>query len=56
MNFDIVEISRDSYKIFDFVSDIGGMNGVLMSGSLFLLSITNFNRFDNIMVSRLYKI
>ena len=54
--FDINEISRDSYKFVDFLSDIGGMNGMLISGSLLFLSMWNFNNFDNTIVSRLYKI
>ena len=56
MSFDIIEISRNSYKIVDLLSDIGGMNGILLSGALLFLSIWNFNNFDNTIVSRLYKI
>ena len=56
MSFDIIEISRNSYKIVDLLSDIGGMNGILLSVALLFLSIWNFNNFDNTIVSRLYKI
>ena len=50
MNFDIVEITRDSYKILDFLSDIGGMVEILMIGAFLFLGIWNFNYFDNAVV------
>ena len=54
MNFDILEISRDSYKVVDFLSDIGGMQGMLMGGALLFLGFWNFNNFDNILVQKLF--
>ena len=56
MNFDLLEIERDSYKFLDFLSDIGGMQGMLMSGTLLFLGFWNFNNFDNIIVQRLYRV
>ena len=56
MNFDLIEIERDSYKALDFLSDIGGMMGMLMSGACLFLGFWNFNNFDNIIVQRLYKV
>lgn len=56
MNMDIVEYKRSGYYLLDFFSDIGGVQSLLFSGSAFLVSIWNYNMFDNYMVSRLYKL
>ena len=49
-------IARDGYTFLDFLSDIGGMQGMLLSGANFVLVFWNYNFFDNFMVTRLYKI
>ena len=49
-------IARDGYNVLDFLSDVGGMQGMLASLALFFLAVWNHNYFDNHMVSRLYKI
>ena len=38
----------------DYISDIGGMQGILISGAALLLSIFNYNNLDNFLVTRLY--
>ena len=55
MNLDQKVIARAGYTFLDLLSDIGGMQGVLMSGMAYLLTIWNYNYFDNYMVTRLYK-
>ena len=55
MNLDQVVIARTRYTWLDWMADIGGMQGLLMSGIAYLLTIWNFNHFDNYMVTRLYK-
>ena len=49
-------LKRQGYHLFDFMSDIGGMQGLLYSGFAFFISIWNYMMFDNYMVSRLYKL
>ena len=49
-------IARDMYTFLDLLSDIGGMQGMLVSGFGFLIAIWNFNYFDDFMASRLYKL
>ena len=55
MNYDQVTIDRTGYTIFDVLSDIGGIQSVLMSGLGIFLGIWNYNNLDNYMASRLYK-
>ena len=54
--FDQFLLTRQGYHLFDFMSDIGGMQGLLYSGFAFFISIWNYMMFDNYMVSRLYKL
>ena len=55
MNLDQIVIARAGYTFLDFLSDIGGMQGILISGVAYLMTAWNYNFFDNYMVSRLYK-
>ena len=54
-DLDQFTVERHGYHLFDFMSDIGGMQGLLYSGFAFFISIWNYMMFDNYMVSRLYK-
>ena len=54
-NLDQVVIAREGYTILDYLSDIGGMQGMIFSGFALLLSFWNHNYFDDHLVSRLYK-
>ena len=56
MNLDALKYKREGYHFLDFASDIGGFQGLLFSVFAFLVSILNYNMFDNYMVSRLYKL
>ena len=38
------------------MSDIGGLQGILLSFSMGLLVLLNYNNFDSYLASRLYKI
>ena len=42
--------------ILDLLADVGGMNALLMSIFGLFVSVWNYNHFDNIMVSHLFKI
>ena len=56
MNLDVIEIKRQNYDILQLLSDIGGIQGLLLSGVAYLLSIWNYKMFDNNMVGHLYKL
>ena len=56
MNMNQMQVVRDGYTLLDLISDIGGLQGILISGSAILLSVWNYNNLDNFLVSKLYKI
>ena len=47
---------RTVYTLFDLLSDIGGLSGILISLFFLFVSSWNHNKFDNMLVSRLFKI
>ena len=55
MNYDQILIERTGYTIMDFLSDVGGLQGILISAVSVTLSILNHNYLDNYLVSKLYK-
>ena len=55
MNRDQLVIARSGYTFLDYLSDIGGMQGMLISGVGYFITIWNFNMLDNHMVTRLFK-
>ena len=56
MNLDVIDVRRQNYNILELMSDIGGIQGLLVSGFAFLVSIWNYKMFDNNMVCNLYKL
>ena len=48
-------VARDGYTFLDYLSDIGGVQGILISFVIYLMTIFNHNYFDNSMVTRLYR-
>ena len=56
MNMNVLMIARDGYTILDYFSDIGGIQGILVSGSAIILTVWNYNNFDNYLVSKLYRL
>ena len=48
-------VARDGYTFLDYLSDIGGMQGMLISLVALIMTIFNHNYFDNWMVTRLYR-
>ena len=56
MNLNQLVIARDGYTALDFISDIGGMQGMLIAGAAFLLSIWNYKQLDNFLVGKLYRL
>ncbi len=56
MNLSQYAISRDGYTFLDWLGDIGGMQGMLISGATVFVSIWNYNQLENYMVSKLFKL
>ena len=55
MNLDLNVISRSGYTVVDIFSDVGGLQGILISGIVFFLNIWNHNYLDNHLVSQLFR-
>ena len=49
-------VSRAGYTVLDWISDIGGMQGVLISFFAIFIAFWNYNMLDNYLVTRLYKV
>ena len=49
-------IARSGYTALDWISDIGGIQGLLISGVAIFIAFWNHNLIENHMVSRLYKL
>ena len=43
MNFDMNIIQRTGYTVIDLLSDVGGLQGILISGMTLLLNIWNYD-------------
>ena len=43
MNLDQIVIERSGYTLLDLLSDVGGLQGILISGISLILSISNHN-------------
>ena len=54
-NLDLTEFNRTIYTGFDFLSDVGGLSGILMSFLAIIVGAWNFNSFENNMASNLFK-
>ena len=48
-------VQRESYTVFDCLSDIGGIQSILISAFSIIIGILNYNNFDNHMAAKLYK-
>ena len=55
MNLSQTQIARAGYTFLDYLGDIGGLQGMLMSGIAMFLMVWNFNNFENYMVTRLFR-
>ena len=56
LDLNMIHIERKLYTVFDMLSDVGGLLGILTTFAAFFNSIWNYQAFDNFMVSRLFKI
>ena len=48
-------IERNGYTVLDLLSDVGGLQAILISGIVFTLSIFNYNFLENYLVYKLFK-
>lgn len=55
MNLDLKLISRSGYTSLDLISDIGGIQGILLSVFGVVLGVLNYNMLDNHLVTKLFK-
>ena len=55
-DMNLVVVVRDGYTVLDWISDIGGIQGILISAIAIMIGYWNYNYFDNNMVEQLYKI
>ena len=55
-NLNLIEVSRDGYTLLDWFSDIGGIQGILISLIGLFLGVWNYNNLDNFLASQLYQI
>ena len=55
INMDQTLIQRNGYTLLDILSDVGGIQGILISGASFILSVLNYKNLDNYLVSKLFK-
>ena len=56
MNRDLIVIEKHKYTVFDVLSDIGGIQAILMSSIQVILRIINYKNFEINLASRLYKV
>ena len=55
MDLSLIAYERTLYTFFELLSDVGGLSGILVTIFTVIVSIWNFNSFENIMVSNLFK-
>ena len=56
MNLDQLSIERQIYSSLELISDIGGIQAILLSLFGSILSVFNYNNFDTFLASRLFKL
>ena len=56
MSLTVNQVERNVYTMFDMLSDIGGLSGILVSTFAILASIWNYLAYDNYLVSRLFTV
>lgn len=49
-------IERTGYTVLDILSDVGGLQGILISAISLLLTILNHNYLDNYLAAKLFKV
>ena len=52
----VLEVARTVYTGFDFLSDVGGLSGILVSSLVLFVGAWNHNAFDNFMSANLFRV
>ena len=55
-NLDLRVIAREGYTVLDFLSDLGGMQGLIHMLFGIMLSFWNYKYLEDFLVSRLYRL
>ena len=55
MSMDQTLIERSGYTVLDVLSDVGGLQGILISGMSLILSLLNHKFLDNYLISKLFQ-
>ena len=56
MDLNLMTYERTLYTMFDLLSDVGGLSGILVTIFTIIMTIWNYNSFDNMMVANLFNI
>ena len=56
MNLNQLVIERNGYTVLDYLSDIGGMQTILISSFSLMLMVLNFHYAENFLVTKLYRL
>ena len=54
MNKDVESVERHIHNIFSLLGELGGFSGLLTSISVFFLSIFNYQKLENYIVTDLF--
>ena len=55
MDYDLLFVERTSYTVLDVLSDLGGIQSILISVIGLILAILNSNYLDDYLIFRLFK-
>ena len=56
MNLSQRVVARDGYTFLDYLSDIGGIQSILISAAAIMVYVWTYNSLDDYMVTKLYKV
>ena len=56
MDLNLYSVERAGYNVLDLMSNVGGIQALLLSAFSVLISVFNYKNFDNIMAAKFYKL
>ena len=56
LNRDLIFIQRTGYTLLELLSDVGGVQSILMTMIAYIVGLCNYKHFDTYMASQLFKI
>ena len=56
MSLELLVVARTGYTILDVLSDVGGIQSLLMTITTLWIGVWNYKHFDNYMASKLFKV